>query len=106
MNYNSLTSLCTSFLTGRVDEKDSLIISVRNAPATTNTRSSSYVPLLVTPSVDATTAALITETCGDNSECAYDIAVTGNVEVGRETMNDVEEHMIIINQTLPSMHVN
>ena len=56
-----------------------------------------------TPSVDATTAALITETCGGNSECAYDIAVTGNVEVGRETMNDIEEHMMIVNLTLPSM---
>ena len=37
-----------------------------------------YVPLFETPSVNATTAALIEEICGDNSECAYDIAVTGS----------------------------
>ena len=100
---NESQIISTYFLIGRVDEKDSLILSVRNAPATTKTRSSTYVPLLVTPSVDATIATLITETCGDNIECAYDIAVTGNVEVGRETLNDIKEHMIIINQTLPSM---
>ena len=57
-------------------------------------------------SVDATTAALIEETCGDNSECAYDIAVTGNVDVGRETLDDIEEHMTILNQHLPSKLMN
>ena len=58
----------------------------------------------MTPSVDPTTSALIDETCGDNIECAYDIAVTGNVEVGRETLEDIEEHMMIVNLTLPSMY--
>ena len=77
---------------------------VRNAPTATTTKDSTYVPLFETPPVDATTAALIEETCGDNSECAYDIAVTGNVDVGRETLDDIEEHKIIVNQTLPSMY--
>ena len=48
-------------------------------------------------SVVATTAALIEETCGNDSECAYDIAVTGNVDVGREILDDIEEHMMILN---------
>ena len=61
-----------------------------------------YVPLFETPSVNATTAELIEEICGDNSKCAYDIAVTGNVDVGRETLNNIEEHMMILNQDLPS----
>ena len=65
-----------------------------------------YVPLFETPSVNATTAALIEEICGDNSECAYDIAVTGNVDVGRETLNNIEEHMMILNQDLPSKLMN
>ena len=87
---------------GRVDQKDSFLIVVRNAPTATTTKDSTYVPLFETPPVDATTATLIEETCGDNSECAYDIAVTGNVDVGRETLDDIEEHMMIINLTLPS----
>ena len=57
-----------------------------------------YVPLFEIPSVDATTAALIEKTCGNNSECAYDIAVIGNGDVGRETLDDIEEHMIKICQ--------
>ena len=64
------------------------------------------MPLFVTPSVDDATAALITETCGDNSECAYDIAVTGNVDVGRETLDEIEEHMVVVNLTFPSTYDN
>ena len=89
------------YLIGSVAEDDSIFITLRDVPKTT--KDPSFVPRFVTPSVDPTTAALITETCGDNSECAYDIAVTGNVEVGRETLDDIEEHMMIVNLTLPSM---
>ena len=56
--------------------------------------------------MDATTAALIEEICGNNSECAYDIAVTGNVDVGRETLDDIEKHMMILNQDLPIKLMN
>ena len=56
----------------------------------------------MTPTVAPQIQELITQTCGDNSECAYDIAVTGNVDVGRETLDDIEEHMMIVNLTLPS----
>ena len=56
----------------------------------------------MTPTVAPHIQELITQTCGDNSECAYDIAVTGNVDVGRETLDDIEEHMMIVNLTLPS----
>ena len=65
-----------------------------------------YVPLFETPSVNATTAALIEKTCGNNSECAYDIAVTGNVDVGRETLDDIEEYMMTLNQDLPIKLMN
>ena len=91
------------YLIGSVEEDDSIFITLRDVPKTT--KDPTYVPLLVTPSVDPTTSALITETCGDNIECAYDIAVTGNVEVGRETLEDIEEHMMIVNLTLPSTYV-
>ena len=89
--------------TGRVDESNFFFIYEEDALITT--KDSTYVPLFMTPSVDATTSALITETCGDNIECAYDIAVTGNVEVGRETLEDIEEHMMIINLTFPSTYI-
>ena len=89
------------YLIGSVAENDSVFITLMDVPKTN--KNLSFVPRFVTPSVDPTTAALITETCGDNSECAYDIAVTGNVEVGRETLDDIEEHMMIVNLTLPSM---
>ena len=56
------------------------------------------------PSVNAITKAMITEICGDNRDCAYDIAVTGNLIVGRETLKDIKEHMMIVNQTLPSVY--
>ena len=58
--------------------------------------------MFITPTVAPQIQELIEETCGDNSECAYDIAVTGNVDVGRETLDDIEEHMMIVNLTLPS----
>ena len=88
------------YLTGRVDESDSIFITLRDVPRTT--KDSTYVPLFITPTVAPQIQELIEETCGDNSECAYDIAVTGNVDVGRETLDDIEEHMVIINLTLPS----
>ena len=91
------------YLLGSVDEDDSIFIILSDVPKTT--KESTFVPLFVTPSVDANIAALINETCGDNSECAYDIAVTGNVNVGRETVNDIEEHMMIVNLTLPSRFI-
>ena len=68
-----------------------------------STKDSTYIPLFVTPAVDPMTSALISETCGDNSECAYDIAITGNADVGRETLDEIEEHMLTINLTFPSM---
>ena len=95
--------MCVLYFTGRVDESNFFFIYEEDAPITT--KDSTYVPLFVTPSVDPTTAALITETCGDNIECAYDIAVTGNVEVGRETLVEIEEHMMIINLTFPSTYI-
>ena len=90
--------------TGSVDAASSVLI-FEDAESST-TKDSTYVPLFETPVVDASTAALIEETCGDNSECAYDIAVTGNVDVGRETLDDIEEHMIILRQDLPSKLIN
>ena len=90
--------------TGSVDIASSILI-FEDAESTT-TKDSTYVPLFETPPVDATTAALIEETCGDNSECAYDIAVTGNVDVGRETLDDIEEHRMILSQDLPSKLIN
>lgn len=90
-------------LIGRVDETDSIFITLRDVPKTT--KDLTYVPLFVTPVVDQRTQDIITETCGDNSECAYDIAVTGNVDVGRETLDDIEEHMMIVNLSLPSTYV-
>ena len=101
---NHKDDITTWIFTGRVDGKDSLLIIVRNAPTAATTNINTYVPLFDTPPVDDTTKKLIEETCGDNSECAYDIAVTGNVDVGKETLNDIEEHMIIVNLTLPSMY--
>ena len=91
------------YLIGSVEEDDTIFITLRDVPKTT--KIPSFVPLFMTPTVDASTSALITETCGDNIECAYDIAVTGNVEVGRETLEDIEEHMMIVNLTLPSMYI-
>ena len=90
--------------TGSVDIASSILI-FEDAESTT-TKDSTYVPLFETPPVDATTAALIEETCADNSECAYDIAVTGNVDVGRETLDDIEEHRMILSQDLPSKLIN
>ena len=89
--------------TGSVDVASSILIF---EDAESTTKDSTYVPLFETPPVDATTAALIEETCGDNSECAYDIAVTGNVDVGRETLDDIEEHRMILSQDLPSKLIN
>ena len=89
--------------TGSVDATSSILI-FEDVESTT-TKDSTYVPLFGAPPVDATTEKLIEETCGDNSECAYDIAVTGNVDVGRETLSDIEEHMIILNQSLPSKYI-
>ena len=57
----------------------------------------------MTPVVDETTQMMIDATCGNNSRCAFDIAVTGIVEVGRTTLIEIEEQMTIINQSLPSM---
>jgi len=91
------------FLIGSVDVNDSIFITLRDVPKTT--KDSTFVPLFMTPTVNPETQQKIMETCGDNSECAYDIAVTGNVDVGRETLDDIEEHMEIVNLTLPSMYV-
>ena len=88
--------------TGNVSDSDSFFLYESGVPV--STRESSYVPLFERPPVDIRTEMLINETCGDNSECAYDIAVTGNVDVGRETLVDIEEHMMIVNQTLPSTY--
>ena len=90
--------------TGSVDTASSILI-FEDAESTT-TKDTTYVPLFETPTVDDATAALIEETCGNNSECAYDIAVTGNVDVGRETLDDIEEHIMILNQDLPSKLMN
>ena len=87
--------------TGSVNKSTSFFIYEEDAPI--STKVPGYVPLFVTPVVDEATEALIEETCGDNSECAYDIAVTGNVDVGRETLDEIKEHMMIGNLTLPSM---
>ena len=95
--YNAILFLST----GSVNENNSFFIYEEDAPI--STKVPGYVPLFVTPVVDEATEALIEETCGDNSECAYDIAVTGNVDVGRETLVEIEEHMMIVNLTLPSM---
>ena len=92
------------YTTGTVVEKDSLIIVVKDAPITAKPKFSVYEPLFETPSVDPVTKTMITGICGGNSECAYDIAVTGNFDVGRETLKDIKEHMIILNQTLPSLY--
>ena len=101
--YHSLSYILHNhYFAGSVDESDSILIIIRDAPRTT--RNSAYVPVFVTPIVDTELEAVIEETCGDNSECAYDIAVTGNVDVGRETLDDIEEHMAIINLSLPSMY--
>ena len=62
-----------------------------------------FEPLFVTPIVDEDTEKMIIETCGGNRECEYDIKVTGNVEVGRTTLSEIVEHMVIVNQSLPSM---
>ena len=92
------------YITGTVVQKDSLIIVVKDAPITAKPKFSVYEPLFEFPSVDAITKAMITGICGGNSECAYDIAVTGNVDVGRETLKNIKDHMIIVNQTLPSVY--
>ena len=57
----------------------------------------------MTPVVDIATARAINETCGGNSECEYDIAVTGIADVGKTTLTDIEEHTAIVIQSLPSM---
>ena len=84
---------------GSVDEDNSLIIIEEGFSRPVN-----FEPLFMTPVVDVAIARVINETCGGNIECAFDIAVTGNVDVGKTTLVEIEEHMVIVNESLPSKH--
>ena len=91
---------CCYISVGSVDEDNSLIIIEEGFSRPV--KDENFEPLFMTPAVDVDTARMIDETCGDNIECAFDIAVTGIVEVGRTTLAEIEEHMVIINESLPS----
>ena len=94
------TCLCVCPI-GNVDDDMSLIII--EAGFSKPVKDATFKPLFMTPVVDEATQKMITETCGGNSECEYDIAVTGIVDVGKTTLTDIEEHVAIVRQSLPSM---
>jgi len=85
---------------GSVDEDSTLIIIEEGFSRPVKDKD--FEPQFITPAVDMDIARMINETCGDNIECAFDIAVTGIVEVGRTTLVDIVEHMAIVNESLPS----
>lgn len=42
------------------------------------------------------------ELCGANQLCLFDIAATGNIDIGSSTMDSVEQQEILQSQFVPS----
>lgn len=82
------------FLVGKVPDGERLFVS-SNCTLQNVFFDDAFVPFFLNLSaVNSSIRAL----CGDNNECIYDVLITGNTDLGKQTAGFEEENQNLVNE--------
>jgi hypothetical protein len=62
---------------------------------------SSFIPTFTTPEISETIREQAMDLCGNDTECLFDVAITGSLDVGKSTMENVMEFTRRIAESYP-----
>jgi hypothetical protein len=61
----------------------------------------SFIPTFTTPEIPEGIRNEAVDLCGDDTDCLFDVAITGNLDVGKSTRQNVMEFTVRIAETYP-----
>ena len=87
LHAGSVSDESTIFCYGRVNRSDIV--------------NTSFVPSFKTPEISETIREQAMDLCGNDTECLFDVAITGSLDVGKSTMENVMEFTRRIAESYP-----